>query len=218
MRFRVLVERRAAVAAEVAAAHAAHLSRLDYAPWRRWVGAGQPGSDRSRRAEAAAAERAHRVRSGDWVFSRADLLRAELATLVDERGWRARRWKPVPAGVAEAPGRRWGTTTQRYDGVVHLDVDPRSGELLRRVAYWTSVRATRELRAFVDRHTRGPAAVPDLPPAAQALGLALVAARMPTDRELTERARWQRHIVTTGDILREVIYRTGQGYTPPPPR
>lgn len=218
MRFRVLVEQDAAIAAEVAAAHAAHTARCEYAPWRAWINAGRPGSERSQRAQAAAAEKARKVEAGEWVFSRADLVRAELAALIGERGWRRHRWRPVPTGAAEAPGRRWGVTTREYGGVVHVDVDDRTGDLLRRVAYWTSQRATEQLQQFVDRHGRGPAQVPDLAPAVQWLGLALTMMRLPTGEQLRERERWQRQVVTTADILREAIYRAGAGYEPPPAR
>lgn len=215
MRFRVLVEQDAATAAEVAAVHAAHTSRHAYRPWRAWIQVGRPGSERAERAEAAAAEKARRRASGEWVFSRAELLRHELDRLVDERGWRRHRWRPVPAGIAESPGRRWGTTSQRFEVAVHLDIDERTGDLLRRIAYWTSAEATARLRKFVDRHGRGPAAVADLPPAVQGLGLMLTLLRLPDHEQLTERQRWQRQIVTTGDLLREVIYRAGAGYAPP---
>lgn len=217
MRFRVVVEREAAVAAEVAAAHAGHVSRQQWQAWRRWVNAARSGGQRSERAEQAAAERVRRIAAGEWVFSRADLVRLELDRLIKERGWRQRRWKPVPAGVAEAPGRRWGVTTRRYDGVVHVDIDERTGTLVRRVAYHSSHRATRELQRFVDRHGRGPAVAHDPAPTAAELGLLLLAARMPTADELSERAYWQTQVVTTADILREAIYRAGRGYQPPDP-
>lgn len=75
VRFRVLVKRDAAVAAEVAAAHAAHTARCEYRPERGWINAGKPGSLRSERAQAAAAEKARRIAEGAWAFSRANLVR-----------------------------------------------------------------------------------------------------------------------------------------------
>lgn len=200
-----------ATAAEAWRQHSREAER----PWREWVrAAGQEASEREERARQATAERRRRIDTGEWVFSRADLLRRELALLITERGWDRKRWRPVPSGADGRPGRPWGGSARGFDAAVHVDLPTRHDRLIRRVAYWTSERAVRELQQFVDRHGRGPAQVADLPPAVQLLGLAAMAARMPSATELSARDYWKRQVVTVGDILREVIARAGHRSPP----
>lgn len=52
---------------------------------------------------------------------------------------------------------RWGAPTRRFESSLFVDVSDADGELLRRVSYWISLPATRELRAWTKRRGRGPA-------------------------------------------------------------
>lgn len=211
--------RREQVAVEAAAAHAGLLARQWWSrTWKSRIDAASSNVERAELREQALADKARRIEAGEVAFSRNDLLRHELDTLLREIEWDRRRWKPVPDEVLSAPGRRWGAKTGEmgaYDGYVHVDVDDRVGEIIRRGCYWTSEQATRELRAWYDRHSRGPAHVHDLPGALQGLYLMVMGLKMPTADQLADRDFWRNVTITPGDVLRRVVVRAGEGYEPP---
>jgi len=108
-----------------------------------------------------------------------------------------------PRREAEGPGRRWGTPRRGWDAAVFLDVDDATGELLRRVSYWSSAAATRALREWTRRWGRGPAHI-QAPPG--------VTWTPPTLAALERREELRGQILSVGDIGRAIIHRAGTGF------
>ncbi|MEO6087738.1 MAG: hypothetical protein ABIQ18_31965 [Umezawaea sp.] len=218
MRFRVLIEPYSLWALEGRTVHQVHQADLWWNEQQDWVRDAQSNTERGERQKAAVAERAEKVRTGQLVFSRADVVRLELRGILDELGWWKKRFPEVKAGVAEAPGRRWGATNREFHGHFHVDVDDRTGALLRRGTYHLSEQARTSLRAWYDRHGRGPAHAADLPPSVQGLYLMVCAMKGITADQLEERDGWREMTLTPADILRRAAYRAGEGYEPQGPR
>jgi hypothetical protein len=204
MRFRVTcdpylvtgVNRVVAVAAEQAA---------DWAePWQKWVKSAVDASDTGERLAVYRAERDRLLAAGELAETRAQLLRQATADYLTEKGWRRRRWKPIPEGEY-GPGRRWGAATEKFEATMTIDLPDEDGELVRRVAHWTSAPAVRGLREWTDRHGRGPAHIADLPPSAQGPASMAMAMTMPSARHMREREKLRKNILTVGAILRDVV-------------
>lgn len=169
----------------------------------------------------ALADKVARVASGELAFSRNDVLRHELVTLLREIEWDRRRWKPLPQGVASAPGRRWGSRGAKikaeallYTAHVHVDTSDEVAELIRRGCYWSSEQATAALQRWYDRHGRGPAHASDLPEGVRGLYMLVTLMNPLTEEQLEERDGWRAMVITPGDLLRTVVARAGQGYEP----
>jgi hypothetical protein len=190
-------------------------------PWRGWIETAGKPSLTDERLAIYRAERDRLVAAGDLAASRADVLRHALSAHITEQGWRDKRWRPIPPGE-HGPGRRWGTRHQQFDATVTVEAPEAEGELVRRVAYWSSAKPTRELRAWTDRHGRGPAAGADPPAAGGDPAAAARVANRASRRALAERDELRAQILTVGDILRDVLARAATyGYTVPdstPPR
>jgi hypothetical protein len=124
---------------------------------------------------------------------------------ITSAGWRDRRWRPIPEEEARA-GRRWGAPTRRFESSLFVDVSDADGELLRRVSYWISLPATRELRAWTKRRGRGPAHAfdPD--------GGGMDAVRTPPAAEMGRREELREQVWTVGDILRAALAAAAEGY------
>ncbi|WP_047892954.1 hypothetical protein [Micromonospora sp. RV43] len=118
-----------------------------------------------------------------------------LRELLDERGWTARRWRPVPR---QRRGRPWGTHDEGFDSRVALHLPDDVGELLVRACYWTSQPIVTRLQAWYDQHGdhwRGQLHSPD----ARWRGAG------PSHTDLHERELLIARVVTTGKVLREAI-------------
>lgn len=194
MRFRVVCDAAQVRALDARTADVAAEAERWASGWRAWVAAADGPVQRAERAGEFRAERERRVAAGEVAFSRADLLRQALSAVIAAHGWRDRRWRPIPVGESSGPGRRWGTPTRGWETSVFVDASDADGELIRRVAYWRSEKATRALREWTQRWGRGPA---DAKPGQMV--------RTPPAEEMARRRALRNEILTVGDILREVV-------------
>jgi hypothetical protein len=134
---------------------------------------------------------------GVWVLP---ALRAELA----ERGWAARRWRPVPPGARR--GRPWGAGDVGYRAQVVLQMPGDVAELLVRACWWTSAPAVAKLQQFYDvhgDHWRGE----------RHGGRRGWSGSGPSTEELAARDRAAARIVTTGQVLRTALRRAADAYS-----
>jgi hypothetical protein len=202
-------------AVDAAAAHAALIARQWKHPWE------QRMRDCAKPLQKAAVQREFRkerdrlIAAGELAFTRQQLLRQALIAHIDRKGWRRREWDPIPPGEDPGPGRRWGTGHQYFETDLYFHCDGSDGELLRRVAYWQSASATTELVKWTHRWGRGPAAVRDMPEGVQGLAMMVTMMKLPRAQDLRTREKLRAQIMTTGDILRQVIAEAGDGYAPP---
>lgn len=156
-----------------------------------------PVARRNELLDAVAVEFDQRRQAGELVGTRTAYMLPALRGLLDERGWTARRWRPVPR---QRHGRPWGTHDEVFDARVSLRLPPNVGELVVRACYWTSRPAVAQLQVWYDQHGdhwRGQ--LHD--PAAQWHGAG------PSHADLNERELLIAQVVTTGDVLREAISR-----------
>lgn len=215
MRFRVLCYFTDVWAVDAATAHAALVAWQWARPWRERIKECVKPVEKKAMQQEYRAERDRLIAGGELAFTRPQLLRQALRAHIDAMGWRQREWKSVPAGEDVGPGRRWGTGHQNFTTSLLVDCDDVEGELVRRVAYWQSEAATRELVKWTDRWGRGPAAARDLPEAVQGLAMIATMLNPPRAKDMRERDKLRAQIVTTGDIMRQIIRRAGDGYSPP---
>lgn len=211
-------------AVEARAAHEGLLARQWWA--RTWAPAIKAAGSNVARAEIrrrALADKVARVESGELAFSRNDVLRRELGTILRVIEWDRRRWKEIPEGLASRAGRRWGSRNaaavgEVFDCHVHVDVSDEVGEMVRRGCFWTSEEASEKLRRWYDRHGRGPAGANDLPEGLRGLYLLVMMLKgMPSAEDMSDRDGWRAAVITPGDILRRAIVAAGAGYEPPEP-
>ncbi|MFI7074270.1 hypothetical protein [Micromonospora sediminicola] len=133
--------------------------------------------------------------AGTLVGTRTAYVLPALRGLLDERGWTARRWRPVPR---QRRGRPWGTHDEVFDARVALHLPEDVGELLVRACYWTSRPAVAKLQAWYDQHGdhwRGHLHNP----AARWRGAG------PSHADLRERELLIGQVITTGKVLRQAI-------------
>lgn len=88
---------------------------------------------------------------GEFRGTRTALLVPHLRAVLDECGWSARRWRPVPA-EASRYGRPWGTHDASFDARITVHLPDELGELLARACYWASAPAVSKLQAWYDQH------------------------------------------------------------------
>lgn len=165
-------------------------------------------SDERREARAALeAERLRRREEGVYLSSKDAMLRFHLEQVLAERGWN-RRYKPVPAGHASVPGRRWGvspgdTRTGDGEGRLACNVPPKLWEQVRRAAYWESKPHVQELQAWYHRFGDGPGrADREGGVVAALIYISMALGGGPRREDLKRRDELRGKIVTTGDILR----------------
>lgn len=158
-------------------------------------------AERAEAADVLQARHEEMRAAGELRGTRTAVLLPVLRRVLAERGWSARRWRPVPP---TRRGRPWGTHDQGFTARVSLYLPDDVGELLARACHWTSVPAVATLQRWYDTHGdhwRG--LLHD--PRARWVG----AGPSPTD--LQERERLIAQVHTTGRVLREVIDRTVVG-------
>ncbi|WP_329073475.1 hypothetical protein [Amycolatopsis sp. NBC_01480] len=141
------------------------------------------GKPAVRRAELAKlrAERDRRRAAGEHFDTMSSVIVYQLLAVLDGKGWRGRRWRPIPHGEGELPGRRWGVAPNSRGYLsgrlrVHLPAD--LAELMRRATWWTSAPATTRLQELAGYRT------------------------LSAD-QLAERTRLRTQVITTGDLIRE---------------
>lgn len=145
---------------------------------------GAPAVRRSALADLRA-ERERRRAAGEHFDTMSAVIVHQLIAVLDEKGWRARRWRPIPHNEGELPGRRWGVAPNSRGELtgrlrVHLPAD--LAELVRRATWWTSAPATAKLQALAGFRTLSP-------------------------DQLDERERLRAQVITTGDLIREAAER-----------
>ncbi len=118
--------------------------------------------------------------------------------VLDERGWTARSWRPVPPRHRQ--GRPWGTHDMHFTARVALYLPDDLVELTARACYWTSLPAVAALQRWYDQHGdhwRGRLHDPE----ARWVGAG------PSHEDLHRREALIGEVVTTGQVLREAIIR-----------
>jgi hypothetical protein len=215
MRFRIHCYFASVWAVDAASAHAALLAWQWRRPWEQRIRDCSKAVDKAEVQRDYRAERDRLIAAGELAFTRQQLLRQTLLAYIDTKGWRRRKWKTIPPGEDPGPGRRWGAGHSHYETSLAFNCADSDGELLRRVAYWQSQPAVEELVKWTDRWGRGPAAVGDMPEAVQGLAMVASALKSPRLKHIQQRDQLRGQILTTGDILRQVIAIAGDGYAPP---
>jgi hypothetical protein len=159
-------------------------------------------AERSRLLVEVRRELARRRAVGELRGSRTALVTPGLRAVLAERGWLARRWRPVPASAVRH-GRPWGTHDAKFDARVTLYLPDDLGELVARACYWASAPAVAKLQAWYDvhgDHWRG--RLHDDQPW---VGVG------PSPTDLHERDVLADQVYTAGRILREAIDQTLSG-------
>lgn len=127
-----------ATAVEARTVHQRHVERVwweEQQVWAHQVG-GQAGRERMAQIRA---DRARLREEGSLLGSRDAIMATELEAELRERGW-MRRWRPLPAGMEQIPGRPWGRSNLPDRGEVRVALKLPSSlvETVRRACYWTS--------------------------------------------------------------------------------
>ena len=147
--------------------------------------------------DEAAAEFAGRRAAGDFRGTRTLYVLPSVHTVLDELGWKQRRWRPVPR---QRGGRPWGAHDEHFDARVALYLPDELAELITRACYWTSRPAVLALGRWYDEHGdhwRGRLHDPD----ARWVGAG------PSHADLHQREQLISQVVTTGQVLREALHR-----------
>jgi hypothetical protein len=169
------LDTRAKVAATAASAWAA--------PWLDYVAEAHNRVERDLRDKEYKQARAAATRAGEIARTRQDLLRQGLRRHIAEQGWRVEDWPPVPAGAAPE-GRPWGAEHRGWNLVLDVYLDDADSDLITRVGFATSKEPRAKLIAWADIWGTGQ----DAPQAA-----------------IAERDQLRAQLLTTSDILREVL-------------
>ena len=134
-----MVPWRVATAVEARSVHQRHLEHTWWAEQQAWAHEAAPRERRERLAQIRV-ERARLREQGVLLGSRDTVMASELEAELAERGWLHRRWRPVPAGSEEIPGRPWGRANLPERGQVRLALKLPAPlvRTLRRGCYWSS--------------------------------------------------------------------------------
>lgn len=134
----VVMEWRMATALEARSAHQGQVERTWWVRRQEWAHQAW-GQERRQRMAQIRVERARLREQGELLGSRDSIMATELEVELAERGW-LRRWRPLPAGAEQIPGRPWGRTNLAERGEVRVALKLPSPlvETVRRACYWTS--------------------------------------------------------------------------------
>ncbi|WP_432830527.1 hypothetical protein [Dactylosporangium sp. CA-092794] len=158
---------------------------------------GLTAAERAQLADALQARHEQLRAAGELRGTRTAVVLPALRQLLDERGWSARRWRPVPP---TRRGRPWGTHDEAFEARVNLYLPDALGETLARACHWTSAPAVAALQKWYDQHGdhwRGQL---------HNHGTRWAGAG-PSHADLAARDQLVKGIQTTGKVLREAISR-----------
>lgn len=169
-------------------AKTAHYQERTRRWWAEQTAAARALSSPQERRDALAdlyADREYRREHGLWWDGQRPIFLFYLREHLQARGWLDRRWPPVPHGQQRLPGRRWGVPNnpaRNWTARLQVSLPAELETVLQRATHHVSRRATRRLQDWLGQH-----------PYPHSRG------------ELVELDQLRAEIVTTGDVMRQVL-------------